>query len=75
VRFRLHAPVQLACLALSLALPPGVCRARAPGAAAPRCLARLYGAQALLGVALPAAVVYLTERRFRRNFALKLHQA
>jgi len=49
-----------------------VCRARAPGAATPRCLAGLYGAQALLGVALPATVVYLTERRFRRNFALKI---
>ncbi len=76
MRFRLQLAVQLACLAASLALPPGVCRAAEPGGAPTlRCLARLYGAQALLGFALPAVVVHQSERRFRRNFVTQLHQA
>ena len=72
VRFRL----QLASLAASLALPPAVCRAAEPGGAPTlRCLAGLYGAQALLGFALPAVVVHQSERRFRHNFVIQLHQA
>ena len=72
VRFRLQVPVQLACLALSLALPVAVCGACTPGL---RCLARLYAAQLLLGGVLPAAIVHFSERRFRRNFFSQLHQA
>jgi len=76
VRFRLQLAVQLASLAASLALPPAVCRAAEPGGAPTlRCLAGLYGAQALLGFALPAVVVHQSERRFRHNFVIQLHQA
>ena len=73
VRLRLQVPVQLACLVLSLALPTAVCKACQPKGALPLlCLAGLHAAQLLLGGALPVAVVYFSERRFRRNFVVQL---
>lgn len=73
VRLRVQMPVQLACLVLSLALPTAVCKACQPKGALPLlCLAGLHAAQLLLGGALPAAVVYFSERRFRRNFVVQL---
>jgi hypothetical protein len=67
--FLLRAPLQLASVLLAAASGPSACGAPAP-VATPRCVAAVGAVQLGLGLAAPAALVWLAEGRGARRASL-----
>lgn len=62
-RYLLQSPLQLASVMFAAASTPLLCGGGPAAAAAPRCIFKVSGLQLALGLALPAALVWVAEGR------------